>query len=129
MAHLDVEADDDDNNNLALNENLKSVKINEITDPEESHINQKDNEVQQSEILHHTITTDSATIGASNTNFEINSKDVVNKASENKAGEIARMDAENDYQEFVEAMWHTKITNRIKESELVRYRTVYSNCF
>ncbi|XP_063415072.1 uncharacterized protein LOC134697004 isoform X1 [Mytilus trossulus] len=118
MAHLDVEEDDDDNNNLALNENLKSVKINEITDAEESHINQKDNEVQQSEMLHHTITTDSATIGASNTNFEINSKDVVNKASENKAGEIAIMDAENDYQEFVEAMWHTKITNRIKESEL-----------
>ncbi|XP_063415073.1 uncharacterized protein LOC134697004 isoform X2 [Mytilus trossulus] len=88
MAHLDVEEDDDDNNNLALNENLKSVKINEITDAEESHINQ------------------------------INSKDVVNKASENKAGEIAIMDAENDYQEFVEAMWHTKITNRIKESEL-----------
>ncbi|XP_071143025.1 uncharacterized protein [Mytilus edulis] len=119
MAHLDVEEDDDDNNNLALNENLKSVKINEITGAEQSNINQKDNEIQQSEIIHHTIPTDSATIGASNTNFEINSKSVINKALENKAQEIARMDAENDYQEFVESMWHTKLTNRIKESELV----------
>ncbi|VDI81673.1 Hypothetical predicted protein [Mytilus galloprovincialis] len=50
---------------------------------------------------------------------QINSKSVIYKASENKAREIARMDLENDYQEFVESMWHSKITNRIKESEVV----------
>ncbi|CAC5415387.1 unnamed protein product [Mytilus coruscus] len=81
LAHLDVEEDDDDNN-LTLNENLKSVKINGITDAEPGIVTQ------------------------------INSKSVHKKAQE-----IARVDAENDYKEFVESLCNTRITNMINESE------------
>ncbi|CAC5373501.1 unnamed protein product [Mytilus coruscus] len=66
------------------------------------------------EFIDNTLTTDSATIGASSTNSEINSESV-----QTKAQEIARMDAENDYQEFVESLWNTRITNMINESESV----------
>ncbi|XP_052083571.1 uncharacterized protein LOC127720864 [Mytilus californianus] len=114
MAHVDVEEDDDDNNNLTLNENLKSEKINGITDAEPGVVNQKNNEDQQSEMIDNKLTTDSATIGALSTNSEINSESVHKKAQE-----IIRMDAENDYQEFVESLWNTRITNMINESESV----------
>ncbi|CAC5416750.1 unnamed protein product [Mytilus coruscus] len=117
MAHVDVEEDDDDNNNLALNmlnENVKSEKINGNTNTEPGVVIQKNNEDQQSEMTDNTLTTDSATIGSSSTNSEINSESVHKKAQE-----IARMDAENDYQEFVESLWNTRITNMINESESV----------
>ncbi|CAC5426746.1 unnamed protein product [Mytilus coruscus] len=86
--------------------------------------NRKNNEDQQSEMIHNTLTTNSATIGASNTNYEITSRSVHTKAQE-----IVRMDAENDYQEFVESLWNTKSTNMINDSESVlkRNETITSN--
>ncbi|CAC5380703.1 unnamed protein product [Mytilus coruscus] len=120
MAHVDVEEDDDDNNNLALNmlnENVKSEKINGNTNTEPGVVIQKNNEDQQSEMIDNTLT-----LILQQLVHQINSESVHKK-------EIARMDAENDYQEFVESLWNTRITNMINESESVitGNKTIISN--
>ncbi|CAC5411140.1 unnamed protein product [Mytilus coruscus] len=63
-------------------------------------------------------------------NFSMASEEQINsKGVHKKAQEIARIYAESDYQEFVESLWNTRITNMINESESViaRNETITSN--